>query len=374
MKILFVSECYPTKEQPQYCIYLEQQAQALTLLGHTVDVLHPVNVTQSNTVFLQNGIRIYQVPLRPLKTRLQKTLITNSMDWRSYDVVSLHLLSLSMMEAILAFCKKNHIPSVIHFHGLNVWKNCYQKNDILHKLHYCFSFHKKKKVYQNATAVVGVSNLVCEQVKQHLKTKHLYTVYNGVDPSVFFDMPKTKNERFRIVCVANLIPIKGQQYLIEAIKHLITQKYCVELILIGAGPSETALRALTEKYMLTDIVEFKGVLPYSHVAEEMRKADMFIMPSFYEAFGCVFLEAMSCGTLTCGCFATGAEEIIQNKINGFLVPQKDATAISKTIQFAIENPETAHKIAIAGISRTKAFSWISSAKSLEQVYQKISYK
>ena len=41
MKILFVSECYPSAERPQYAIYLEQQAKALCKLGHTVDVLVP---------------------------------------------------------------------------------------------------------------------------------------------------------------------------------------------------------------------------------------------------------------------------------------------------------------------------------------------
>jgi D-inositol-3-phosphate glycosyltransferase len=101
----------------------------------------------------------------------------------------------------------------------------------------------------------------------------------------------------------------------------------------------------------------------------MAQADMFVMPSFFEAFGCVYVEAMSCGTLTCGCNNSGAAEIIADGVDGLLVEEKSSKDIADRILWAIENPEQAAVMAQKGKKKAEQFSWDASAKALVDVYK-----
>ena len=139
--------------------------------------------------------------------------------------------------------------------------------------------------------------------------------------------------------------------------------------LIGIGPEERRLKEKCNALDIGDDVEFLGTKNYDVVCEYMQKADMFIMPSYFEALGCVYLEAMSCGTLTCGCFGTGAGEIIEDKVDGLLVEQKSTDDVYNAISFAMENPQKAEQIARKGVLKAELFSWENSAKSLVEVYK-----
>lgn len=379
MKILFVSECYPDKDNPQYCIYLEQQAKAITRMGHNVDILVP-KIGDSKSIMektVYNGINIYNVtidrgkfskifPLYSLKSTL------NKFAWRDYDVVSMHIVSNGLCFRIGNICKGLNVPVVNHFHGLNVWKDYYTKNDIIHRLFWLYNDIIKKYYLNSVSAVVGVSNKVCDIVKTRFKKKPIFIVYNGVDSKRF--IPKTeynKNESFTILCVANLIKIKGHDYLLEAISKLKNEEKKVFIQLVGIGPEEERLKDKCSILGINENVEFLGIKDYDTVAQYMKNADMFVMPSYFEAFGCVYLEAMCCGTLTCGCFGTGADEIITDKVDGILVGQKSSEEIYNAIEFAMNNSEKIKEIAKKGIEKAKTFSWEASADALINVYKNI---
>lgn len=379
MKILFVSECYPDKDNPQYCIYLEQQAKAIACKGHSVDILVPKISSQKSEIIktVYNGLNTYKVtinkgkfsrifPLYSLKDTLK------NFAWQEYDAVSIHLVSNGLCFRISNICKHLKVPIIKHFHGLNVWKAYYTKTSIIHKLLWIYNDIMKKNHLNKSSAIVGVSNKVCETVKEKIKNKPIFTVYNGVDSQRFIQKTEyNRNEIFTVLCVANLIKIKGHDYLLEAISKLKEEGRKVKLQLIGSGPEEDRLKEKSLALGINQDIEFLGVKDYDTVAVFMKNADMFVMPSYFEALGCVYLEAMCCGTLTCGCFGTGADEIINDKIDGLLVNQKSSEDIYNAIKFAIENPDKAKEIAENGIDRAKLFSWEASAKSLIKVYEQI---
>lgn len=378
MKILFVSECYPDKENPQYCIYLEQQAKAIVNKGHSVDILVPkiCNNESGITETVYNDLKIFNVtinrgklsrffPLYSLKSTLKK------FSWQDYDAVSTHIVSNGLCFRIGNICKRLKVPVVKHFHGLNVWKDYYTKNSVIHRVLWLYNDIMKRYHLNKAVAIVGVSDKVCDLVRLRINNKPVFTVYNGVDGTRFTALLEKQNQVFTILCVANLIKIKGHDYLLEAIAKLKKEGRNVFLQLIGIGPEENRLKERCSALEIKDIVEFLGTRDYTDVAEYMKNADMFIMPSYFEALGCVYLEAMYSGTLTCGCYGTGADEIIEDKVDGLLVEQRSADSIYEAVVFAMDNPEKSREIAQKGIKKAEDFSWDASADSLINVYESI---
>ena len=101
----------------------------------------------------------------------------------------------------------------------------------------------------------------------------------------------------------------------------------IRLKIVGEGVERSSLEAQVKNLGLERVVEFLGRLPYEQVAEKMRESHVFVLPSYYEALGCVYLEAMACGIPTIGVKGMGIDEIIVDGENGLLTEQKDAESI-----------------------------------------------
>jgi len=379
VKVLFVTSCFPSEEKPYYCIYLEQQVQALKKIGNTVDVLILMDSCQEKDWYERNGIFICKLGLQ--QTFAEKFYTTdktyrklNDFPWQNYDVVSLHFGRVAYFNTIAAICVNRKVKVIRHFHGLNVWDEYNPSKKCIYRLYEKFLTKQKTHLLDKCDAMIGVSDLVCAQIRKKYNRGQIYTVYNGVDQHIFSpDINKRERTSFRIVCVANLIVLKGQDYLLEAVATL-SKDRDLELLLIGDGVERIRLEKKSEDLGISKRVRFLGEQDYLTVAAYLKKCDMFIMPSCYEAFGCVFVEAMSSGVLTCGCKGTGAEEIITNEWDGLLVTQHSTDSIVQAVCFAMDHRQEAAEIAIRGMERARHFSWIASAKSLQKVYEQVCMK
>lgn len=382
MKILFVSSGYPTKEKPQYCIFLEQQAQALMRNGNHVDVLYVDNSSEKDFFsewYVRNGIQIYKWEIKRNYLKFYLVFqesnedVENFLAKNQYDVVSFHFGNIAPFSTICKTCKKIGTKSVMHFHGLNVWKDYYKsfKGRV-----YEYYYSIRKKIFLNEVdAIVGVSELVCEKIAERVLDNKIYKVYNGVNLELFSESDEIKdNHTFRIICVANLIKIKGQIYLLEAAARCLRKGYGLEMIFVGDGPDKEKLMKRAKDLAIEQQVTFLGTLKYEEVAKELKKSNLFILPSYFEAFGCVYAEAMSSGVVTCGCYNNGAEEIILHNTDGFLVREKNVDDIENVIIQVMENPDKAREIAKRGIKKASTFSWSNSAIFLEEVYKNVCSK
>lgn len=373
MNILFVTACFPGEEKPYYCIYLEQQARALQKLGNRVEILMPVYSETSGEIRDYHGLTVHTLGLKKsipnqLVTTPENRRCLAGFGWQDYDAVSIHLVPTPIACTVAALCKKHGVKTLMHIHGLNVWSEYDPGRGLKSAVLGRYFNILTRKLFRTCNGVVGVSRRTCEEINRLMPKTPTHCVYNGVELSAFYPAENPlPREPFTVVCVANLIPIKGQRYLLEAMADL---KETVRLLLIGEGQEEQNLRTLTRELGIESRVTFAGGLPYPEVAQKLRGSHMFIMPSCFEAFGCVFVEAMASGILTCGCVDTGADEIITSGVDGLLLPQKDSNAIARAIRFAMEDPK-ASEIARQGVLRARELSWERSAKTLMAVYQSI---
>lgn len=375
MRGVFISQLYPSKDLPQYCIFLEQQAKALIESGVDIDVIRlSKGIKEKEEIF--NDINIYNISIKnnirdkfflledkELQEKLKKIVVE-----KKYDFISAHFLTDKMLKNVLSVCRSLDIKLFAHYHGLNIWEDYYCKHKIYAK--YLAFLRKRlfKKVIKNG-GIIGVSDKVKNVIAEKKIIDNVFTVYNGVDIELFDKKYKKEDEYISLICVANLIPIKGQRELIEAFNILVKKYPFLKLKLIGRGSDEEYLKRKVKEYKLEEQISFIGYVGYQEVSRYIAESDIFVMPSYYEALGCVYLEAMASGVPIIGCENMGIAEIVEHKKTGILVEEKNIEDLKEGIEILIRDSDLREKIAANAYKLVKEkYTWKHSAEQLIKIY------
>ncbi len=220
-------------------------------------------------------------------------------------------------------------------------------------------FHIGDKVAA-ATFVATISHYGSSQVMAACDPMHWHKVRIlrlGVDPQAFPPraLPaKHAGDAFRLVSVGRLTPAKGQHMLIEAVALLHDRGRNVRLTLVGEGPSRPSLEKLIGVCGLSAQVQLSGACNHDKVADFYRNSDAFILASFAEGVPVVLMEAMAMELPCIATWITGIPELIDNGVEGLLVPPADPVALADAVERLMEDPELIRRIGAAG--RTKILS------------------
>ncbi|MEM2292967.1 MAG: glycosyltransferase family 4 protein [Nitrososphaerota archaeon] len=163
------------------------------------------------------------------------------------------------------------------------------------------------------------------------KTIKSLIIPNGVDVEEIdsyssIDLPTENN----ILFVGRLAKIKGISVLLDAFLQLIAEKSNYNLYLLG--PLGDLDRDETEKLRKTPHCHYLGKMSHSNTLRFMKSVDLIVVPSFFENFPLVVLEAMACAKPIIATSVGGIPEIIKNGINGILIPPSDAKKLANAIK------------------------------------------
>ena len=179
-----------------------------------------------------------------------------------------------------------------------------------------------------------------EQLKDfpNVKPKNTYILYNGVDARVFntvssLNIHHDKN-KFRIGCIGNFQELKDHITLIKAFNLLHKRGYKnMVLSLLGTGETKETCVKYLEDNNLMQYVEWPKEVSHEHLPEFYHSLDLFVLPSIYEGFGCVYTEAYACGVPFMGVYDQGAAEVIEpNERNKWLIKPHDYVALANLIE------------------------------------------
>lgn len=200
----------------------------------------------------------------------------------------------------------------------------------------------------------------------------VFWTWVGVDTRTFTPSPAkpiaqaSSEGPFRLATVARLNEFKGYQYVIEALHQIKQQGLDVVYTVAGTGPYRPAIEALIEKLGLQSSVTLVGALGQQQVVDLLRQSDAFVLASFAkgEASPAVVSEAMACG-LPVVCTRIGSTHLmIEDQVDGFLVPQADASAITAALSELIRSPEIRNRIGAAALAKSKTFDTQAVAQKL----------
>ena len=204
-------------------------------------------------------------------------------------------------------CKK-----IVQHHGLDVLQLQNGRSDFIKKIQREFLIENTLKQLNKADLNIGVSRLVLDKLKEYHKysPKGEYVLYNGVDTSKFYFKIMKKNEVFTIGCVANFWEIKDQVTLIKAVEQLEKKGTRILLRFIGSGPTLESCKNYVLKNNLNDSIVFEEEVKHKKLNDWYNEIDLFVLPSYYEALGCVYLESWATNTPFISVENQGISEII----------------------------------------------------------------
>lgn len=159
----------------------------------------------------------------------------------------------------------------------------------------------------------------------------------------------------RLVAVGRLVPQKGFDLLIEAFATIEKKHPDWQLVIWGEGPDRKTLEARRDARGLTDRIAMPGVS--ERPGSWLETADAFVLSSRFEGWGIVLLEAMAWG-LPCVSFDCewGPGEMIQNEVDGILVPRDDVGALARQLSRVMSDGELRRRLAEAAKISTQRFS------------------
>jgi len=207
------------------------------------------------------------------------------------------------------------------------------------------------------TTVICISNAV----KYHYQNQFLYrginfqTIYNGINLTPFLGIEhqeKIEGEPLKILTVANLIKQKGHKEFLSILKEI--KEIDWQWDLIGKGPEEKSIRKEIKKLKLENKIKFHGeqkdIIPF------YKQANIFILPSLWEGFGLVLIEAMASRIPIFASDVDGIKEIIKDEKTGILFNYKNEQQTISKLKRLIQNEELRNKLALNGIKQSRYFS------------------
>jgi glycosyltransferase involved in cell wall biosynthesis len=346
LKSLFLTTWYPTKQQPIAGVFVREHAKAVQLYDDVV-VLHCAGfssnpkglsrIERDTDEGLSQGIVTYRV--WHLRSPIPKTSFFLQL-WGSFrafrhivatgfypDIIHAHVHNAGFLAAMLG--RYYHIPVVITeqstgfprklLKGLDVWK--------------------AKLAFKWADTVMPVSRSLMQAIEAYGIRARFRIIPNVVDTRQFYPAASpqlgTELKHLLVVSLLDSSHKKGLPYLFHALAQLQNHRSDWHLDVVGDGPARAEYESLTMDLGIADKISFHGLKPKAEVAEFMRRADIFVLPSIWDNLPCVVIEAMASGLPIVSTLAGGIPEMVDAE-TGYLVPPGDAEHLSTAIAGMME--------------------------------------
>ncbi len=309
-------------------------------------------------------IKYLMTDLKPNKQELKQSLkklklITFFKELKK----SLKILKLkkNLMIGVIKNCDSDVIISTRDIH--NNWLSKYGRDKTL-KIGWEHNHHHNNKRYINKVtkSVLGldyfvlVSKDLTKFYSEKLKDKKVKCVYipNSIN---FFPQEKAKLETENLISIGRLSHEKGYLDLIDIFKEL-HQKYPdSKLNIIGDGPDRKKIEKKIRDNKLEDYIILHGFQEKEYINKYLEKSSVYIMTSYTESFGLVLLEAFAYG-VPCVAYssAEGANEIISDNWDGYLIKDRDKNKMIKRICELLSNRNRRLIMGANGIKKAQEFN------------------
>jgi D-inositol-3-phosphate glycosyltransferase len=284
------------------------------------------------------------------------------------------------------------IPFVHMFHTLGVMKQRVARPE--EEVEGDYRLRGEKSVLQAADCIVAATPAEMAQIQwlYQADPQEITIIPPGVDLSRFYPIPADEAKEVigvppcdqMILYVGRIEPLKGIDTLIEAIAYMRRnggfdeQTFC--LAVVGGEPDlspdimsaeMSRLKDLCHDYGLDDLVTFLGKRDQDSLPYYYSAAEAVVVPSHYESFGMVALEAMACGTPVVASQVGGLAYLVQDGVTGYTVPSSDVKALADRLAELIKDHDLRQQLGNQAASLAQEFSWDIVANRIIDLYQEV---
>ncbi|EFB41975.1 MULTISPECIES: glycosyltransferase [Parachlamydia] len=375
LHVLWLPSWYPIEENPLKGIFFQEQAQALHQVGIDIGIIYPevrplkdwrwaqgVKNHFQSSFSIENQIPTYRkhgwnLFPKMAKQQMRSWIVQAEALFKRYVAKQgkpalIHAHSV-LWGGIAAkeISKKWNIPYLITEHFTGILK----KKPFGTFLDDCWSRPYLSEAYRQASQVFSVGSAL-KDVVEHYAHRDVHVLPNFFD-SDFFVLPKQQKQfvPFRFFCLAHLTTNKNYPVLLKAFQLAYQKNPHICLEIGGEGELRGQLEQMARDYQIAPAVHFLGPLSRTEVLKAMHRAHAFVLPSNFETFGVVLIEALATGLPVIATRCGGPEDIVNNEV-GILIPPNDPLALSqalKNIQTQINryDPEKLRENAVSRFSR-----------------------
>lgn len=279
--------------------------------------------------------------------------ILNTHISKNYDIIHTHYWLSGIIGLLIR--KKINIPWLHSFHTIEMFKRTIQDKQRI---------EIENEIIESCDFVVSPTRKEASEIKKLFPLSRIITIPHGVDTHTFH--PSTDGHR-TLLFVGRVDPIKGLDLLIDAIR---LYNKDVKLNIVG-GPSKGEDNYENIKSYASGLrINFTGRIKHNQLIEYYSKAAMVIVPSYYESFGLVGLEAMASARPVIGFKDTGLAETV-GKDAGILV-ERSERKLARAITHLMECPELRYNIGLTGRKKALLYDWQNIARLYCDIYEEIS--
>jgi glycosyltransferase involved in cell wall biosynthesis len=213
----------------------------------------------------------------------------------------------------------------------------------------------------NADALIANSNDTAKQIRELCGRDAAVVPYGSTVQPKTVQAPK--NPRPRLLFTGRLIQRKGVEYLLRALPQIL-EHHEVDLIITGNGDQREFLERETTRLKITERVSFLGFVSTERLNEEYARCDIWINPSVVddrgdtEGLGVGSIEAYAHSKPVVASAVGGIPDTVDHGTTGWLVPEKDPTAIAERVIDLLNNPEKSAQFGQAGLAFAQSkFNW-----------------
>ncbi|MEW5802936.1 MAG: glycosyltransferase family 4 protein [bacterium] len=247
--------------------------------------------------------------------------------------------------AILKITGSSH---VYHLHGKGIARQA--SGSFLKKQLYRWAFGKAQ--------VIHLSPKLYSDISQFVPKNKCHFLANGIpDSADGFKSAQVRKSADKTLCIlyfSNMMITKGPLVLLEALVNLKRRGESFHALFAGGWASDGCAEqfsSIVRENELQDFVEYLGPKYGSDKSDLYRKADIFVFPTYNDAFPLVLLEAMSYGLPVISTFEGAIPDIVQDNVTGFLIPPKDPESLTSSLSVLLNNHDLRFQFGQAGRKR-----------------------
>ena len=376
-------------------VYVRELGRELGRMGLAVDVFtRSQDPAIRRVVSLGEGARVIHVPAGP-ETPLAREALYEHLDefidrvdaWRTasgveYGLIHAHYWLSGVVG--LALRERWGSPVLQMFHTLGRFKNGAARR--------LADLEPSVRLDEEARIVRQVDGLVASSVVERralideygADPGHATVIPCGVDTELFRPADREAvrarlgiGDTPLVLYVGRIAPIKGLETLLDAIARLRARGSRVRLAIVGGEADEPRdgheadIRRGVDALGLRDVVSFVGAQPQERLRDYYVAADVTVLPSYYESFGMVALEAMACGSPVIGSRVGGLATTVRDGVTGFLVPDGDAEALAERIDLVVEDADLGFRMGREGVQWAARHRWPCVAEAVCREYARL---
>jgi D-inositol-3-phosphate glycosyltransferase len=308
----------------------------------------------------------------------------------TYDLVHSHYWLSGWVARELA--RERALPTVHMFHTLGKMKNAVARSEAEKET--STRIRVEEELMRDMSRIVAATPLDKSQMVDlyGANPRKIVVIPLGVDPTMFRPIPRDQARRAvgldvpgmcqLILFVGRLDPLKGLDTLLRAVCKLtdaqpkLVKGLCMAVIGgdadengMGLDSELECLDKLKNEVGLRELVVFLGSRAQDTLAYYYSAAEVCVVPSHYESFGLVALEAMACGTPVIASRVGGLQHTVEDGVTGFLVPAGDPDALADKLRLVLMDSELRERLGANARQKAQAFTWQVAADHILKVYK-----